>query len=95
MYNQIPFIAYSGNESGSIILVFIFCEFAMLLDLYILLCPQEEEVHSVGTYVDIWQHIHQKDYTLCLSLNNYASVIHKKQDCKTNCFIIGPPSVDF
>ena len=39
--------------------VCIFCEFAMLLDVYILLFPQEEEVHffPVGTDVHILEHM--------------------------------------
>ena len=44
-----------------------------------------------GTDVYNWQHIYQKDITHCLSLYQYVWVIHKKQDCQTNCFVSGPP----
>ena len=53
--------------------VCILCEFAMQPDVYILLSPEEEEVHSwctllpLGTDVHIWQNIHQKE-TLRLPL---------------------------
>ena len=54
----------------SFISVSILCELAKLPDVYILLSPQEEEVHpsSWGTDAHIWKHIHQKDWNLYLSL---------------------------
>ena len=46
------------------ILVGVFCEFAIVPGVYILLSPQEEEVHYTilpeGTGVQIQQHIYQK-----------------------------------
>ena len=46
------------------ILVGVICEFAIVPDVYILLSPQEEEVHYTilpeGTYVRIQQHIYQR-----------------------------------
>ena len=41
----------------------VLCEFVMLPDVYIL--------HIIKN-VHIWQHIHQKDWTLCLLLYYYA-----------------------
>ena len=40
------------------------------------LLPEEIDVH-------IWNHIHQEDWTLYLSLYQYALVIHKKQNYKS------------
>ena len=46
------------------ILVGVFCEFALVPGVYILLSPQEEEVHYTifleGTDVQIQQHIYQR-----------------------------------
>ena len=52
----------------SFISVNVLCEFAMMLGVYILLPPQEEEVH-------IRQHNSQKDLNFCMSLYYYAKVI--------------------
>ena len=57
----------------------------MVSDVYILLSPQEEEVHSSsdGTDVRIQQHIHQKDLNLCLPLYQYGKVIVELEKTQT------------
>ena len=51
-----------GYSALSFISVCILCEFAMLLDVYILLSPRKKRctLLPLGTDVHIWQHIHQK-----------------------------------
>ena len=49
------------------------CKFAMVLGVYILLCPQKEKVHS--SFLHIQLHNHQKDLNPCLSLYYYGKVI--------------------
>ena len=48
---------YFGYSAAFVYFSLHLCEFTMLLDVYILLSPQEEEV---GTDAHIWPHIHQK-----------------------------------
>ena len=62
----------------SFISVSILCEFAMLADVYILLSPQEEDVHS-SSWRDRCTHLaaHSPKRLVCLVYTL------KKQDCKT------------
>ena len=39
---------------------------------------------SEVTDAHIWQHIHPKDWTLCLSLNSFAQVVHLKARLQYN-----------
>ena len=55
--NQILILAIAQL---SLISVNVLCEFTILLDVCILLSPQDTTL-PVGTDVHIWQHIHQKD----------------------------------
>ena len=69
-----------------LILVDFLCEFAMVLCVYILLSPQEEEVHyshECKTDVHIQQHIHQKDLNLFLTSYGYSKVIDKLEKTQT------------
>ena len=80
----------------SFISVSILCEYAMLPDVYILLSPQEEEVHwfSWGNRCTHLAALSSKKikHFAChyISMHRYYT---KKNDCKANCFVIGPPSV--
>ena len=61
-------------------------EFAVVPRLYILLSPQEEEVHR--RVVQIQQHLHQKDLKLCIPLYHYGKVIaelEKNTNKELNC----------
>ena len=80
------------------ILVSILCESAMLLDVYNLLSPQEEEVHSSSCgnrCTHLAAHSSKRLNPLSVIILVYISNTQKKQNCKTKCFVIGPPSVDF
>ena len=89
-----PYFGYSATFVYSICIL---CEFAILLDVHILLTPQEEEVHSSScgnrcTHLPVHS---SKRSTLCLSLYQYASVIHEKrlQDkllhhCSSQCRLL-------
>ena len=74
--------------SLSFISVSILCDFPMLPDMYILLSSQEKEVHSFS-WVDRCAHLatHPSKKSVCLGNTK------KKQYCKRNCSVIGPPSV--
>ena len=52
---------------------------------YILLFPQDEEVHSPSLRKDvrIQQHIHQKDLNLCVPLYYYKTVISEMKETQT------------
>ena len=67
--------------------------------IYILLSPQEEEVHSSSCgnrCTHLAPHSSKRLNPLSIIILVCLSNIYiKKQDCKTNCFIIGPPSLDF
>ena len=68
----------------------------MLLDVYILLSPQEEEVHSssCGNRCTHLAAHSSKRLNLLSAIILVCLGNNKKQDRKTNCFIIGLPSVD-
>ena len=70
-------------------------EFAMSLDAFILLSPWEEELHSSCDNRCTHLTAHSSKRFISLSVIILVFLRNKKQDCKTNCFIIGPPSVDF
>ena len=68
LYTEIFILAIA---SLSFTLVGIFCELAMLPDVYSLLTPRKKSciILHKGTDVHIWKHIHQKYWTLYLSLD--------------------------
>ena len=73
-------------------------EFAMLPDLYILLSPQKEEVHSSSwgnRCTHLATHLSKRLKPLFVIILVCLGNTLKKQDCNNNCFAIGPPSVDF
>ena len=65
-FHSDPYLAIAPLSFISVSILF---KFAMLPDVFILLSPQEEKVHSSeGIDIHIWQHIHQENLILCLSL---------------------------
>ena len=75
-----------------------FSEFAMLLDLYILLPPQEEEVHS-SSWVDrcTLPAAHWSKRLIPLSAITLwlVRLYFQKRTLQVGLFVIGPASVDF
>ena len=66
------------------ILVFVLCEFAMVPGVYVLLFPEEEDVH-------IPEHIYQKDSNLLLPLSYSGKVfidLEKKINEEFNCVLM-------
>ena len=89
-------IHFLSTAPLSLISASILCELAMLPDVYILLSPQVEEVYSSywwGMCTHLEEHSSKRLNPLSVIILVCLGNI-KKQDCETNCFFLGPPSVD-